>query len=205
MVQLNDTSTLPSSQIHSLAILQTPSLGTAYEIFQLASLANLQSLEISPLGTKGHLIIEGESKLLFDFLIQIKSDVFSQEEPSEKADSNGDDSSDFIVKLCQVETEVIETYLSLKQGQMKDHLLIVEGPFLGDLFEVAMELKTNGFNILDLRCPKTEPAHCFGFFSIVHENWNIDLQLKLKGLIPEQMKWKIIENPHPDLRSYFEL
>lgn len=205
MTQLHTVSGNPNTQMHSLAILQTPSLGTAYEIFQMASLANLQSLEISPLGAKGHLIIEGESKFLFDFLIQIKSDVFAQEENDEKSEPPADEAPHFVVKLCHVDTEVIETYLSLKQGHMQDHLLIVEGPFLGDLFEVAQELKANNFNILDLRCPKTEPAHCFGFFSVAHQNWNLDLQLKLKGLMPEQMKWKIIENPHPDLRSYFEL
>jgi len=192
------------NHILSLAILQTPSLGQAYEVFQLASAADLQALEISPLGTKGHLIIEGRKKDLFEFLIQVKSEIFSKDDESD-IQNEAAPQNQLNIKLCEVDTEIMETYLSIRQGTLKDHLLIVEGPFLGDLFEVSMQLKKEGFIVLDLRSPKTEPSHCFGFFSITNENWTLDLQLKLKGIFAEQLKWKVIENPHPDLRSYFEL
>ncbi len=191
------------NHILSLAVLQTPSLGHAYEIFQMAALANLQVLEVSPLGTMGHVIVEGSEKALFDFLLHIKSELFTSDE------NNSEDSPSLApsltVKLCHVDSEIIETYLSIKQGSLQDHLLIVEGAFLGDLFEAAMALKQEGFIVLDLRAPKTEPAHCFGFFSISQEKWTVDVQLKINGLVPEPLKLKLIENPHPDLRSYFEL
>ena len=186
-----------------LAIIQTPSLGYAYEIFQMAAQKSLQVLEISPLGTKGHLIVEGSEKDLFDFLLNIKSEIFTADENASEEDEAP--AKDFTVKLCHVDTEIIETYLSIKQGSIEDHLLIIEGAFLGDLFEAAMSLKQAGFVVLDLRAPKTAPAHCFGFFSISEEKWTIDVQLQLKGLVQEPLKLKLIEHPHPDLRSYFEL
>lgn len=193
----------PDHQSLSLAILRTPSLGHAYEVFQMAAIAGLEVLEISPLGTKGHLIIEGSEKSLFDFLLQVKADLFTSDENSSENETSS--SSPLTVKLCHVDSEIIETYLSIKQGAIQDHLLIVEGSFLGDLFEAAMALKQEGFVVLDLRAPKTEPAHCFGFFSISQEKWTLDVQLKVNALAPEPLKIKLIENPHPDLRSYFEL
>lgn len=155
-------------------VARAKSLGEAYDLLNELSQLDFELFEIAPVAGGAHLILfsaltktECDQKIL-----NLKSKIEKQCE---------------YAKTVMLSDDVIESYLSLRETPLKDDLLIIEHDFLGNIFERAQQLHSQGFDLLDLRFAKGFKQRAHAFFT------NIESNLAQSGTNPPQSYQEFVQ------------
>jgi malonyl CoA-acyl carrier protein transacylase len=170
----------------ALGLVQVSSVGAGYEALQIASKMEILDIhEFIPLAGTSQILVSGpmESLIRYRKILRTADLVRS-------------------VFIENPDPRILKSFYHLENHPVDSYLLVFEGSFVGDLFQVMQELFQMGLNVCDFRFPRfTEGKSMIAMtgpdFSVVEK--------RLESLASKNVHVTFIEEPSPVLKQYFTL
>ncbi len=176
------------SELGSLAVFDLAKVGTAYQIINsFVDNVTVRVFEISPIGTNAVLILNSKDQIALQF-------IFKQCQSLYRADIL------YSTLLKEVNSLVIEAYLSQNKPQVKKHILMAEVQNFSEAFLLAQKMSSAGLSFLDFRAVRTSPPN------LIISSTTDDLAgVQVFLTSHDGAKITLIENVQNSLSQYFEI
>lgn len=158
------------------------SLGAAYQAIQLAD-ADIDVLEVFPLGSQGHVIFGSEKPLaaVHEKIMSVQKNQIVH-----------------AVRIDNCPAKVLRAYLSVENAELETHVLIVEASYVGELMSPAVEAVEIGLKVMDLRMLRGASSSAYMFLTG-------DESLLLELAERSNFKTTLIKHANKHIRDLFNI
>lgn len=175
------------SNLSHFAIFDLSKVGTAYQIINsFVDEVTIHVFEICPLGSQAVLMLSSNDLIALQF-------IYNQCLTMHKADILNS------AIIADLNSEIIETYLSQNKPQVAESILIVESEAFSAAFKFAKELAVAKVSLIDFRAVRTSPPHL-----IITATGKTEV---LAGFVNSNsmVKTTLIDQVQKPLKGYFEI